>query len=84
MFGIIKEIVIKLLTDIVPLMIQNVCREVIKNLHLNLLLLIHNLMNILKDYLTIHLHLSYMNVLEAVKLLMTYLRKYVFQTKQKV
>ena len=42
------------------------------------------LMNTVKNYTNIHLRLSYIDVLEVVILLMTYLIKYVFQRKQKI
>ena len=47
-------------------------------------LLIYTLMNNVKDYITIHLLLIQIDVLEVVILLMVYLLEYVFQTKQKI
>ena len=46
-----------------------------------LLLLIYILMNTVKNYPTIHLRLNWIDMLEVVILLMTYLIKYVFQIK---
>ena len=40
-------------------------------------------MDTLKDYATIHLQLTKIDVLEVVILLMIYLTEYVFETKQK-
>ena len=37
-----------------------------------------------KNFTTIHFWLNYIDVLEVVTLLMTYLIKYVFQIKQKI
>ena len=48
------------------------------------ILLIYTLMNNVKDYITIHLLLIQIDVLEVVILLMAYLLEYVFQTKQKI
>ena len=64
MFGLIKKYWI--------INIQNVYCYVIKNLRLNLLLLIHMLINTLKDYITIHLQLIWIDILEVLILLMTY------------
>ena len=47
-------------------------------------LLIYTLMNNVKDYITLHLLLIQIDVLEVVILLMVYLLEYVFQTKQKI
>ena len=41
-------------------------------------------MNRVNSYTTIHLQLNQIDVLEVVILLMTYLIKYIFQTKQKI
>ena len=41
------------------LIIQNACRQAMKNLQLNVLSLIYVLMNTLGDYITIHFRLSY-------------------------
>ena len=56
----------------------------LSNQKFNLLLLIYILMNTVKNYTTIYLQLNQMDVLEVVTILMTYLIKYVFQTKQKI
>ena len=40
-------------------------------------------MNTIKNYITLHLQLNLIDVLEVVILLMTYLIKYVFQAKQR-
>ena len=64
MFGLIKKYWI--------INIQNVYCYVVKNLRLNLLLLIHMLINTLKDYITIHLQLIWIDILEVLILLMTY------------
>ena len=47
-------------------------------------LIIYILMNIVKNFATIHLWLYYIDVLDVVILLMTYLIKYVFQIIHKV
>ena len=47
-------------------------------------LIIYILMNIVKNFTTIHLWLYYVDVLDVVILLMTYLIKYVFQIIHKV
>ena len=58
MFGLIKDIFIGLLIGLVNGYNQkNMHPSQIKNVQLNLLLLIYILMNKLKDYLTIHLRL---------------------------
>ena len=58
MFGLIKKIFIKLLTNLVKdLIIQNMYPYVIKNSKLNLLLLVYILMNTIKNYTAIHLQL---------------------------
>ena len=49
-----------------------------------LLLLIYILMNTVKNFNSIHLRLNYIDLLEIVILLMTFLIKYVFQTKLKI
>ena len=67
-----------------PLTIQNVYHFVIKNSKFSLLLLIYILMNTVKNYTAIHLQLNYINVLEVVIFLMTFLIKYVFQIKLKI
>ena len=41
-------------------------------------------MDTVKNYTTIHLQLKKVDVLEVVILLMIYLIRYVFQTKQKI
>ena len=64
MFGLIKKYWI--------INIQNVYCYVVKNLRLNLLLLIHMLIKTLKDYITIHLQLIWIDILEVLILLMTY------------
>ena len=64
-----------------PVVIQNVYPQVIKHERFNLLLLIYILMNALKDYVPIHLGLTWTYVSEVVILLMTYIIKYVFQTR---
>ena len=64
MFGLIKKYWI--------INIQNVYCYVVKNLRLNLLLLIHMLINTPKDYITIHLQLIWIDILEVLILLMTY------------
>ena len=50
----------------------------------DLSLIIYILMNIVKNFTTIHLWLYYIDVLDVVILLMTYLIKYVFQIIHKV
>ena len=58
MFGLIKKIFIKLLTNLVKdLIIQNMYPYEIKNSKLNLLLLVYILMNTIKNYTAIHLQL---------------------------
>ena len=47
-------------------------------------LIIYILMNIVKNFTTIHLWLYYIDVLDVVILLMTYLIEYVFQIIHKV
>ena len=56
--------------------------QVIKYVRLNLSLYLH--CNDTFNYVTIHLRLIYIDVSELVILLMTYLMKYVFQTRQKI
>ena len=41
-------------------------------------------MNTVKNFTTTHLRLNYIDVMEVLILLLTFLIKYVFQTKQKV
>ena len=50
----------------------------------SLLLLTYILMNTVRNYPIIHLQLNWIDVLEVVVLLMTYLIKFVFQMKQKI
>ena len=50
----------------------------------NPFLLIYMLMNTVKNYITIYLLLSQINVLEVVTLFMTYLIKDMFQIKQRI
>ena len=50
----------------------------------NSTLLFYILMNTVKNYPTIHLRLNWIDMLEVVILLMTYLIKYVFQIKLSV
>ena len=50
----------------------------------SLLLLTYILMNTVRNYPIIHLQLNWVDVLEVVVLLMTYLIKFVFQMKQKI
>ena len=52
-----------------------------QNVLLNLLLLINILMNTVKNFITIHLLLNYIDMLEVVIPWMMYLIKYVFQVK---
>ena len=66
-----------------PLVVQNLYPQVIKNARFNVLLLNDNLINTVKIYTAIHLGLNKMDVLEAVILLMTYLIRYVFEIKHK-
>ena len=66
-----------------PLVVQNLHPQVIKNARFNVLLLNDNLINTVKIYTAIHLGLNKMDVLEAVILLMTYLIRYVFEIKHK-
>ena len=47
-------------------------------------LLTYILMNTVKNFITIHLRLNYIDVLEVGRILMTYLIRYVFQIKQKI
>ena len=47
-------------------------------------LLTYILMNTVKNFITIHLQLNYIDVLEVGRILMTYLIRYVFQIKQKI
>ena len=54
------------------------------NVRLNLLSLIYILMNTRKDYVTIHLQLTEIDVLEVVTLLRIYIIEYVFQKRQKI
>ena len=66
------------------LTIQNLNPKVIKNSRFKLSLLIYILVNTVKNYFTIYLRLIYIDVSQVVILLITYLTKYVFQTKQKI
>ena len=66
-----------------PLVVQNLYPQVIKNARFNVLLLNDNLINTVKIYTASHLGLNKMDVLEAVILLMTYLIRYVFEIKHK-
>ena len=66
-----------------PLVVQNLYPQVIKNPRFNVLLLNDNLINTVKIYTASHLGLNKMDVLEAVILLMTYLIRYVFEIKHK-
>ena len=66
-----------------PLVVQNLYPQVIKNARFNVLLLNDNLINTVKIYTAVHLGLNKMDVLEAVILLMTYLIRYVFEIKHK-
>ena len=85
MFGLIKKIFIGLLTGLV---IGSNCTKCFgKQLEICMTrptLLIYILTNKVKNFTTIHLCLTYVDVLEAVILLMTCLIKYVFQIKQKI
>ena len=63
------------------LTIQNLNPKVIKNARFKLPLLIYILINTVKNYFTIYLRLIYIDVSQVAILLMTYLTKYVFQTK---
>ena len=65
------------------LIIKDVHLQLIRNVQLNLLLLIYMLMSMFKDYIIIHLQLIYIDALEVFILLMTSLIKCVFQIKQK-
>ena len=85
MFGIIKRMFIVLLASIVNASNHTKCVSlIIKNARFNLLLLIYILMNTVKNFTTIHLRLNEIHVLEIVIVLMTYLKKYVFQLKLKI
>ena len=66
------------------LIIQNAFRLAIRNVRFNLSLLIHISINTIKKYTTIHFRLKKTNVLEDLILFITYLIRYVFQTKQKI
>ena len=66
------------------LTIQNLNPKVIKNARFKLPLLIYILINTVKNYFTIYLRLIYIDMSQVAILLMTYLTKYVFQTKQKI
>ena len=55
-----------------------------KNVKFNLPLLIYILMNTVKNFTTIHLRLSWIDVLEVVILWMIYLIKYVLQIKDRI
>ena len=57
MFGLIKKVFIVVLSSIV-LTIQNVFRDVIKNARFNLPILIYILMNTIKNFTIIHIHLN--------------------------
>ena len=65
------------------LAIQNVHPQVMKNARFNLLLLIYILINTINNFTAIRLRLSEIDVLEVVILLLTHLKKYMSQTKQK-
>ena len=54
------------------------------NARFNLPLLIYILMSTVKNFITIHFRLNQIDVLEAVRPLMTYQIKYAFQIKQKI
>ena len=66
------------------LTIQNLNPKVIKNARFKLPLLIYILINTVKSYFIIYLRLIYIDMSQVAILLMTYLTKYVFQTKQKI
>ena len=83
MFGFIKTIFIGLLTSIVNASCQNLHSQVINGARLNLLLSIYILMNTVKDYITIHLGLTQIDMSEVAILLMTYPIPYTFQIKAK-
>ena len=57
MFGLIKKVFIVVLSSIV-LTIQNVFCDVIKNARFNLPILIYILMNTIKNFTIIHIHLN--------------------------
>ena len=74
MFGLIEKFFIGSLTDLFNGSNLTKCIFlVIKNVRLNLLLLIKILMNAIKDYITINLWLIQINVSEVEILFMTYL-----------
>ena len=77
MFGLIRKICIGSSTGLVN------GSNHIKYVSLINQKLIYIIMNTVKNFTTIHLHLNLIDVLEVVVLLMTYLIKNVFQIKQK-
>ena len=81
MHEITEKMFIVLLTSIVNPSKHSKCLSL--NNQKYLLLLTYILMNTVKNYTTIHLRLNLRNVLEVVIHLMTFLKKYVFQIKQK-
>ena len=84
-FGLIKKIVIELLTGLVNGSNPKKCVSWSnQNAWWNLNLWIYILINTVKNFTTIHLQLIQVDKLEFVILLMTYPIKYVFQIKQKI
>ena len=83
MRGIIKKIFIVLLSSIVNASNHTKCVLLNNQECMTQLTLIYILMNTVKNYTTIDLQLSYIDVLEVIILLMTYLIKYVFKIPNK-
>ena len=85
MLKLIKKIFIGLLTGIVNGCNHKMCFSLSnQKCKIQPILINYILMNTVKNFTIIHFQLNYINVFEVVILWMIYLKKHIFQIKQKI